>query len=119
YPIQGKVIRGDQIGRSISYPTANIFLEENYKLIPADGIYAVSVQLPSSEIRYGMAYIGNRPTINGMSRNIEVHIFDFDADLYNQIIRINFLHFIRGDRKFDSLEELKEALTRDEIAVKA
>jgi riboflavin kinase/FMN adenylyltransferase len=114
YPffITGKVIRGDQIGRQIGYPTANIHIEEKYKLIPADGIFAVKVQHNGSEYK-GMAYIGSRPTINGMTRNIEVNLFDFDKEIYNDTIRMEFLHFVRGDVKFNGLEELKVQIAKD------
>lgn len=125
YPfhLTGKVIKGDQIGRSLGFPTANLFVEETYKLIPADGIYAVNVEVnPSMEENKtfnGMAYIGHRPTINGMTHNIEVNIFDFDKDIYGDIIRINFVDYVRGDEKFDSLEGLKAQLAKDEKAVKS
>jgi riboflavin kinase/FMN adenylyltransferase len=121
YPfhLSGKVIKGDQIGRKIGFPTANLFIEESYKLIPSDGIYAVSVDFKSGNSKNrsakGMAYIGHRPTINGMSRNIEVHIFDFADDIYGETIRINFLEYLRDDKKFNSLDELKEQLGRDEV----
>jgi riboflavin kinase/FMN adenylyltransferase len=115
FSLNGKVIRGDQIGRTMGYPTANLFIEENFKLIPADGIYAVKVKVGTGSYQ-GMAYIGHRPTINGMSRNIEVNIFDFDADIYGQYIRMDFLHFIRGDQKFNSLEELSLQLGLDKVA---
>jgi riboflavin kinase/FMN adenylyltransferase len=114
YPffITGKVIRGDQIGRQLGYPTANIQVEEKYKLIPADGIFAVKVQYAGAEYK-GMAYIGSRPTINGMRRNIEVNLFDFDKEIYNETIRMEFLHFIRGDAKFNGLDELKAQIAKD------
>jgi riboflavin kinase/FMN adenylyltransferase len=114
YPffITGKVIRGDQIGRQIGYPTANIQVEEKYKLIPADGIFAVKVQHDGSQYK-GMAYIGSRPTINGMTRNIEVNLFDFDKEIYNDTIRMEFLHFVRGDVKFNGLDELKAQIAKD------
>ncbi|MFD1258438.1 bifunctional riboflavin kinase/FAD synthetase [Mucilaginibacter terrae] len=118
YPffITGKVIRGNQIGRQIGYPTANLLVEESYKLIPGDGIFAASVQL-GSETFQGMAYIGHRPTINGMTRNIEVNLFDFSRDIYNQSLQMNFLNFVRHDVKFSSLEGLKEQLAQDRIEV--
>ncbi|MES2429151.1 MAG: bifunctional riboflavin kinase/FAD synthetase [Bacteroidota bacterium] len=114
YPffITGKVIRGDQIGRQIGYPTANIQVEEKYKLIPADGIFAVKVQHDGNEYK-GMAYIGSRPTINGMNRNIEVNLFDFDKEIYNETIRMEFLYFVRGDVKFNGLDELKVQIAKD------
>ncbi len=122
FELSGKVIKGDQLGRVLGFPTANLFIEESYKLIPSDGIYAVSIEFSAEEASQktakGMAYIGHRPTINGMSRNIEVNIFDFDEDIYGQTIRINFLHYLRGDEKFNSLEDLKEQLTKDEKAAR-
>jgi len=122
FQLNGKVIKGDQLGRVLGFPTANLFIEENYKLIPSDGIYAVSIEFNTEEssrkTAKGMAYIGHRPTINGMSRNIEVNIFDFDEDIYGQIIRVNFLEHLRGDKKFNSLEDLKKQLTRDEKAAR-
>jgi riboflavin kinase/FMN adenylyltransferase len=118
YPffVSGKVMRGDQIGRTIGYPTANILIEETYKLIPGDGIFAVKVWLNNVEYK-GMGYIGHRPTINGMTRNIEVNIFDFNQDIYSQSIRMELLHFVRGDIKFTSLEELTIQLGKDKEAV--
>lgn len=116
--ITGTVIRGDQIGRQIGYPTANIVIEERYKLIPADGIFAVYVII-DGKAHKGMAYIGTRPTVNGLTRNIEVNIFDFNQDIYNQRIRMEFIHFVRGDIKFSSLDELKVQLAQDKVDVLA
>lgn len=118
YPffITGKVTRGDQIGRQIGYPTANMVIEEKYKLIPGDGIFAVKVEV--DKVLYnGMAYVGTRPTINGVRRNIEVNIFDFDKEIYYQQIRMEFHHFIRGDMKFAGLDELKAQIAQDKIDV--
>jgi riboflavin kinase/FMN adenylyltransferase len=125
YPfhLTGKVIKGDQIGRKLGFPTANLFIEESYKLIPSDGIYAVSVDFKTEGTKLksakGMAYIGHRPTINGMSRNIEVNIFDFSEDIYGQTIRLKFLEYMRGDQKFNSLEELKTQLSLDEVKARS
>jgi riboflavin kinase/FMN adenylyltransferase len=118
YPffITGKVIRGNQIGRQIGYPTANLLVEESYKLIPADGIFAATVKVEGQTYQ-GMAYIGHRPTINGMTRNIEVNIFDFNRDIYNQTLQMNFMNFVRHDVKFSSLEGLKEQLAQDRLDV--
>jgi riboflavin kinase/FMN adenylyltransferase len=118
YPfyITGTVTRGDQIGRQIGYPTANIVIEERYKLIPSDGIFAVKVKIADA-IYNGMAYIGTRPTVNGLTRNIEVNIFDFDHDIYNQQIRMEFHNFVRGDMKFASLDELKIQIAKDKVDV--
>jgi len=114
YPffITGKVIRGDQIGRQIGYPTANIIIEEQYKLIPHDGIFAVKVQLAEGEYN-GMAYIGNRPTVNGMIHSIEVNLFDFDQDVYKKPIRMEFIHFVRHDIRFPNIDELKAQIAKD------
>ena len=118
YPfyITGTVIRGDQIGRELGYPTANIFVEERYKLIPADGIYAVKVTVDKLTYK-GMAYIGSRPTINGATRNIEVNLFDFDKDIYTNHIRMDFYHYVRPDMKLASLEELKNQIAIDKAKI--
>ncbi|TCC86629.1 bifunctional riboflavin kinase/FAD synthetase [Pedobacter frigiditerrae] len=130
FSISGPVIKGDKIGRTIGFPTANIFVEETYKIIPSDGIYAVTVEMGfesgdgSLEFKptthnsqlttyQGMAYIGQRPTINGMTRNIEVNIFDFNREIYGQTIKMNFLKFLRHDVKFTGLEALTEQLHQD------
>lgn len=120
YPffITGTVIRGDQLGRQLGYPTANIVVEEKYKLIPSDGIFAVTVDVAGEQYK-GMAYIGSRPTVNGLTHNIEVNIFDFDQEIYNKPIRMNFHHYVRGDVKFSSLDELKVQLAKDKEDVLA
>jgi riboflavin kinase/FMN adenylyltransferase len=120
YPffLTGKVIRGDQIGRQIGYPTANIQPLETYKLIPGDGIFAVTLDI-DGEAYKGMAYIGQRPTVNGITHNIEVNIFDFDREIYNQNICMQFQHYIRGDVKFDGLDALKVQLAQDKVDVLA
>jgi len=118
YPfyITGTVVRGDQLGRQIGYPTANIVVSERYKLIPSHGIYAARV-IVDGRLYGGMAYIGSRPTINGLNRNIEVNIFDFDQDIYNRRIQMEFLYFVRDDMKFDSLDELKAQIAKDKVEV--
>jgi len=120
YPffITGTVARGDQIGRQIGYPTANIIVGERYKLIPADGIFAVKVTI-EGKVYNGMAYIGTRPTVNGLTRNIEVNIFDFHQEIYNRQIRMEFHNFVREDMKFQSLDELKAQIAKDKIDVAA
>lgn len=115
FSLHGRVVKGDKIGRTIGFPTANIFIEETYKLIPSDGIYAVTVELDEQVFR-GMGYIGQRPTINGMTRNIEVNIFDFNQEIYGQDITMNFLEFLRHDVKFTGLDALKEQLQKDKEA---
>jgi riboflavin kinase/FMN adenylyltransferase len=112
FSLYGRVIKGDKIGRTIGYPTANIFIEESYKLIPSDGIYAVKIGMNGDTYK-GMAYIGQRPTINGMTRNIEVNIFDFNQEIYGQYVTMYFMEFLRHDVKFTGLEALKEQLKKD------
>jgi riboflavin kinase/FMN adenylyltransferase len=113
YSITGRVIAGDKIGRLLGYPTANIETDSKYKLIPMDGIYAVTVRHEHT-IYGGMLYIGYRPTINGTKLNIEVNIFDFNQDIYGESLTIYFHKLIRGDMKFSDLEKLKEQLKSDQ-----
>ena len=112
YSLNGHVTRGDKIGRQIGFPTANIFVDSPNKIIPADGVYPVFVKLIDKSLT-GMLYIGNRPTINGTKRSIEVNIFDFEEDIYDQPIGIEFIQQTRGDITFNSLEELRQQLMRD------
>ena len=121
FSFEGVVVKGDQIGRSLGYPTANIQLLDQEKIVPGNGIYAVSVLLPSPVPRFldGMMSIGVRPTIaEGKKRTIEVNIFNFDEDIYGEKIRVYVKAFIRPELKFSGLEELKKAIHQDEIAVK-
>lgn len=114
YSMEGKVAHGDKIGRTIGFPTANLEIQENFKLIPADGIYAVEATLDQEKLK-GMLYIGNRPTLSGVNQQrIEVNLFDFDRDIYDQQLQINLVAKIRGDEKLNSLEELKLRLQDDE-----
>ena len=112
YSITGRVVIGDKLGRILGYPTANLELDTAYKLVPADGIYAVTVRYGHQQFK-GMLYIGNRPTVQGMKRNIEVNIFDFDKDIYGESLTIYFHKLIRRDTRFNDLEELKEQLHMD------
>jgi riboflavin kinase/FMN adenylyltransferase len=115
FNLSGVVTKGDKIGRTIGYPTANIKVPEHYKLIPGDGIYASSIFIDEKKYQ-GMLYIGNRPTVNGLSKVIEVNIFDFEEDIYDKNIKVSFHQYIRGDKKLSGLEELKTALYEDKLA---
>ncbi len=115
YTLSGIVIKGDQFGRQLGYPTANVYIAEEFKLIPADGVYAMLVHLKSG-VYQGMMNIGVRPTISGKRRQIEVNIFDFDKDVYGQSIKLEFVSKLREERKFESKDHLKEQLGRDKIA---
>jgi riboflavin kinase / FMN adenylyltransferase len=112
YSITGRVVKGDRLGRLIGFPTANIDIDTHYKLLPADGIYAVTV-LHENQLLKGMLYIGYRPTIGGGTKSIEVNIFDFDKEIYGESLTIKFLHMIRSDAKFNDLEDLKWQLQQD------
>lgn len=113
YSLTGKVIHGRKLGRTIGYPTANLEVQDLLKLIPADGVYAVKIQLDYS-LFIGMLSIGNNPTIAGASRSIEVNIFDFNQDLYDKFVEIHFIEWLRHEEKFDGLEALIAQLKRDE-----
>ncbi len=118
YYIVGQVVKGQGIGRTFGYPTANISPESN-KLVPKDGVYAVSIDIAKKGMYQGMLYIGKRPTIaNGLKRTIEVNIFDFSGNLYDDTLKIAFHKRIRGDKKFNSHEELIEGITKDFSDVK-
>jgi riboflavin kinase/FMN adenylyltransferase len=112
YEISGLIVLGQQIGRSIGFPTANIKVEDQYKLLPRDGAYAVHVQVKG--IRYkAMLNIGDRPTVEGDKKTIEAHLIDFQGDLYGLELTIYFEAFLREEKKFDSLEALKNQLMLD------
>ncbi len=115
YPfmLSGTVVNGKQLGGKIGYPTANINIKETYKLIPKTGVYIVSSKIQGVDI-YGMMNIGNRPTVGGNHQTIEVHFFDFNANLYQQQLTIELLYFLRDEQKFDSIEHLILQLKKDE-----
>jgi len=118
YFFSGEIIAGKKIGRNIGFPTANIKLSENYKLLPGCGVYAVEIDLKGVRY-YGMLNIGYRPTINTdkTNRSIEVHILDFKGDIYNQQIRVYFYKKIRNEIKFHNLERLKQQLIKDKVVI--
>jgi len=132
YELIGSVIKGKQIGTDIGFPTANLAIEENYKLIPAYGIYAVEVsiinQAPIKDGEFedqvelqtfkGMGYIGTRPTVSGTKRSIEVNLFDFNDNLYGKTLRVKFIHFVRQDVRFDTVEEMTQQIAEDEKVIR-
>ena len=120
YPFffEGRVVLGNQLGRTLGYPTANLEIEDPDKLVPANGVYAVQVSLTgSSDGREykGMMNIGTRPTIDGKNRVIEVNIFDFSGDIYGETLRVYLKKRLRAEEKFNGLEALKEQLAKDRI----
>lgn len=117
YMLSGVVQKGKGVGRQLSFPTANLFIEESYKLIPKNGVYVVNADI-NGEMVPGMMNIGYNPTVNGIKRSIEIHFFDFDEDLYGIAIQVNMLQRIRDEHKFDSVEDLKKQLEKDrEISI--
>lgn len=117
FMISGEIVKGKAIGRTINYPTANLHLEENYKLIPKNGVYIVKSKIDQNEI-FGITSIGTNPTVGGIDKTIETHFLDFDQDLYGKTITIEFLKFIRDEAVFDSIDQLKKAIAKDEAIAK-
>ncbi len=117
YELYGAVVAGNRVGRTMGFPTANMQLYEPLKLVPANGVYAVEAEVLGTTYK-GMCNIGMRPTVGGASRTIETHILDFDQDIYGLPLRIRFLRRIRDERKFPSLEALREQLTLDALKCK-
>lgn len=117
YSISGIVIHGDEIGRTLGFPTANIQLSDSRKLLPAPGVYAAQIAI-SGEEYMGMLNIGMRPTVtdSGVLR-IEIHIFDFNRDIYGEKVTLTPLRRIRGERKFQSTEELRKQLETDKATI--
>jgi riboflavin kinase/FMN adenylyltransferase len=117
FMLSGKVVAGNNLGSKINFPTANIHIEQDYKLIPKNGVYIVK-SIILSVAYFGMLNIGNRPTIDGKQQTIEVHFFNFDKNIYEENIQIELLKFIRDEEKFESIEALKNQLIEDEITIK-
>lgn len=115
YTVSGQVVKGNQLGRTIGYPTANIHVPEADKLLPAIGVYAVMVYTEAGKVFKGMLNIGVRPTIGESPLTIEVHIFGFKEDIYGQQLSVGFIYRIRDELKFNGLEPLKEALAQDAV----
>lgn len=111
--LTGTVVKGKQLGRTLGFPTANLALESDYKIIPTKGVYIVEAIIEGSVI-YGMMNIGTNPTVNGSGLTIETHFFDFDKDIYHHQLVISLLYRVRNEKKFVSLAALKEAMIADE-----
>ena len=118
YFFEGIVVKGNQLGRTIGFATANLQVEDAEKLIPGNGVYAVTVSL-AGETFNGMMNIGLRPTVDGTKRVIEVHLLDFNRDIYGQLIKVTVQHYLRGEVKFSGLDALKEQLAKDKLAASA
>lgn len=117
YTISGQIVEGFQVGRTIGFPTANIKIWEDFKVVPAFGVYAVYVLIEEDQYE-GMLYIGKRPTLhNGDNISLEVNILDFDQNLYGKTLSVEFIEFMRPDEKFKDLETLVKHIKQDKINV--
>lgn len=113
YFVTGTVVKGKGVGKTMHFPTANIFVESSYKLIPKNGVYVVSSRWDDRTF-YGMMNIGTNPTFNEKKQSIEVHFFNFSGDLYNKQLQIDILHRLRDEHKFESVEALQSQLKKDQ-----
>ncbi|MGC1515001.1 MAG: bifunctional riboflavin kinase/FAD synthetase [Maribacter sp.] len=112
YMLTGTIVRGKGIGRQLGFPTANVSIAEDYKLIPKNGSYTVKSELEGKTV-YGMMNIGFNPTLDGTERSIEINFFDFDADIYEKKIQVSILGRLRDERKFESVDALTSQLAKD------
>ena len=117
YRMCGRVVHGDERGRSIGFPTANIHLHRSSS--PVIGVYAVEVFGLEKEPLAGVANVGTRPTLGGTQSRLEVHLFDFDADIYGRYVHVDFLHKLRPEQRFESLEELVAQIRKDATEARA
>jgi riboflavin kinase/FMN adenylyltransferase len=113
FSLSGTIVKGDKIGRKIGFPTANLYIEEKYKLKPQNGVYLVQCHWDNQKY-FGMMNVGKRPTISGKETQIETYFLDFDGDLYGKKLNINLLEKIRDEQKYDSLESLGNQLSIDQ-----
>lgn len=117
YQMRGSIVSGYKVGRTLGFPTANIQVDEPFKVMPGIGVYAVWVYMEDKRYK-GMLYIGNRPTLdNGDNITLEVNILNFSGDIYNNMLTVSFIYYVRGDIRFDTLEELKDQLAEDRNTV--
>jgi riboflavin kinase/FMN adenylyltransferase len=117
YAVSGKVVRGDQLGRTIGFPTANI--ETGKVQLPPNGVWAVRVSDSVGNLRPGVANLGVRPTVGGGKRLLEVHLFDFIGELYDHLLDVRFENFLRPEMKFNSVEALRNQIENDALAARA
>ena len=120
YELSGKVIKGNRLGTELGFPTANLDIESDTKLLPANGVYAVEAMLPDGSNHRGMMNIGKKPTVKDNDElSIEINLFDFDQEIYGQYLTVRLLSRVRSEFKFDSLEELKQQIVKDEGPVRS
>ncbi|WP_397363819.1 bifunctional riboflavin kinase/FAD synthetase [Olleya sp. R77988] len=114
FMLSGKIIKGKGLGKTINYPTANLYIEESYKLIPKKGVYIVQAMIDDT-LEFGMMNIGTNPTVNGTKQSIEINFFNLNKSLYNKNLSVQLLHRIRDEQKFENLDQLKKQLDLDKI----
>jgi riboflavin kinase/FMN adenylyltransferase len=114
FMLSGLVVKGKAFGRTMQFPTANLQIDETYKLIPKNGVYIVRSKINGKDV-FGISSIGTNPTVGGTNKSIETFFLDFDQDLYNEKLKIEFLTYIREEETFDSITALQEAIKKDEI----
>lgn len=120
FQLWGKVIHGNKVGRTIGFPTANIQVNNQFKLIPNKGVYAVTVIFENETRCFGMMNCGNRPTVSNMEDiHIEVHLFDFQEDIYDKNLKIELHNYLRKEQRFENTDVLIKQLQQDEISVRA
>lgn len=113
YLLTGKIVKGKGLGRKLNFPTVNLFIKEDYKLIPKMGVYIIKTELNEKTV-FGIMNIGFRPTVDGENQTIEIHLLDFNADLYGKKMQIAMLKRLRNEQKFDSLDKLILQIKKDE-----
>jgi riboflavin kinase / FMN adenylyltransferase len=114
FSMAGTIVKGKGLGKGFGFPTANLHIEEDYKLVPKNGVYVVR-SIIDGQLVYGMMNIGTNPSVGGTEKTIEAHFFDLDKDLYDRYLKIELLKRIRDEKKFEDLEDLKNAMKQDEV----
>jgi riboflavin kinase/FMN adenylyltransferase len=114
YMLTGEVVHGQGLGKKWNYPTVNIYIKENHKLIPKTGVYIIRTKIKDKSY-FGIMNIGYRPTIGGKTQTIEVHLLDFNANLYGETIQVNLIKRLRDEQKFPSIDYLINQIKKDEI----
>ncbi len=117
YDMCGRVAHGDERGRTIGFPTANIYLHR--RATPVYGVYAVLMSGPGLKLWPGIANVGRRPTVDGVREQLEVHLLDFQGDLYGKHVKVDFLRYLRPERRFESLDALRLQIQKDEQEARA
>lgn len=114
FTLSGKIVRGKGLGKKLNFPTANLHIKEDYKIIPKNGVYLIQSKTSGKQI-YGLTNIGTNPTVGGINQTIETYFLDFNEDLYGKTLQLKFITRIRDEKVFKDVEELKSAIKKDEV----